>query len=196
MHSAPSRNLLRGALSPATAKEKFLEKQAERRHIVPGQEAQRKREFSPSGGANYRESSTLFFPFFSSFILSYSFRSTFFLPFFFFHISLPLSVLCFFIIIPLSVLVFIYSLFPFYVSSYLPSFQSMFLHIVPLSNLCFFISSLFPFYFPPVPTFLPFLFPSVLFLFRPSVLSCFLLLFILLFLLPSVRLLLSFVQCV
>jgi len=28
--------------------------------IVPGQQAQRKREFTPSGGANNRESSTLF----------------------------------------------------------------------------------------------------------------------------------------
>ena len=48
LYSAPSRNLLRGALSPATAKEKCLEKLAERRHIVPGQEVQCKRASSPS----------------------------------------------------------------------------------------------------------------------------------------------------
>ena len=34
--SAPSRNLLRGALSPVTAKEKCLKKLAERRHVVLG----------------------------------------------------------------------------------------------------------------------------------------------------------------
>src|SRR6218665_216420 len=33
-YSAPSRNLLRGALSPATVKEKCLKKLAERRHVV------------------------------------------------------------------------------------------------------------------------------------------------------------------
>jgi len=54
--SAPSKNLLRGALSPATAKEKCLKKLAERRD-VPGQQAQCKRKFIPSGGANDRESS-------------------------------------------------------------------------------------------------------------------------------------------
>jgi len=59
-YSAPSRNLLRGAFSLATAKEKCLKKLAEGRHIVPGQQAQRKREFIPSGGANHREISTLF----------------------------------------------------------------------------------------------------------------------------------------
>ena len=36
LYSAFSKNLLRGALSPATAKEKCLEKLAERTHIVPG----------------------------------------------------------------------------------------------------------------------------------------------------------------
>ena len=40
LYSTPSRNLLRGSLSPTTAKEKCLEKLAEKRHIVPGQEAQ------------------------------------------------------------------------------------------------------------------------------------------------------------
>ena len=35
--SAPSRDLLRGALSPDTAKEKCLKNLAERRHVVPGQ---------------------------------------------------------------------------------------------------------------------------------------------------------------
>src|SRR6218665_610547 len=59
LYSAPSRNLLRCALSPATGKEKCLKKLVERRHIVPGQQAQCKREFIPSGGANNRESSTL-----------------------------------------------------------------------------------------------------------------------------------------
>src|SRR6218665_2506630 len=44
LYSAPSRNLLRGALSPATVKEKCLEKLAERRHVVPRQQAQCKRE--------------------------------------------------------------------------------------------------------------------------------------------------------
>src|SRR6218665_1552496 len=44
LHSAPSRNLHRAALSPATAKEKCLKKLAERRHIVPRQHAQRRRE--------------------------------------------------------------------------------------------------------------------------------------------------------
>src|SRR6218665_938457 len=34
LYSAPSRNLLRGALSPATVKEKCLKKLAERRHVV------------------------------------------------------------------------------------------------------------------------------------------------------------------
>src|SRR6218665_3165107 len=52
-------NLLRGALSPATVKEKCLEKLAERRH-VPRQQAQCKRELIPSGWANNRERSTLF----------------------------------------------------------------------------------------------------------------------------------------
>src|SRR6218665_1332102 len=33
LYSAPSRNLLRGALSPATVKEKCLKKLAERRHV-------------------------------------------------------------------------------------------------------------------------------------------------------------------
>jgi len=37
LNSAPSRNLLRGVLSPATAKEKCLKKLAEGRHIVLGQ---------------------------------------------------------------------------------------------------------------------------------------------------------------
>src|SRR6218665_1826740 len=60
LYTALSRNLLRGALSPATAKEKCLKKLAEGRHIVPGQHAQRKRKFFPSGGANHREISTLF----------------------------------------------------------------------------------------------------------------------------------------
>ena len=36
---APTRNLLRGALSPAAAKEKCLKKLAERRHIDPGAES-------------------------------------------------------------------------------------------------------------------------------------------------------------
>ena len=44
LYSAPSRNLLRGALSPAMAKEKCLKKLAEGRHIVPEEQAQRKRE--------------------------------------------------------------------------------------------------------------------------------------------------------
>src|SRR6218665_1836063 len=60
LHSAPSRNLLRGALSPATAIEKCPKKLTERRHVVPGQQAECKREFISSGGANNRESSTLF----------------------------------------------------------------------------------------------------------------------------------------
>src|SRR6218665_1205611 len=47
--SAPSRNLFRGALSPATAKEKCV-----------GLQEQCKREFIPSGGANHRESLMLF----------------------------------------------------------------------------------------------------------------------------------------
>src|SRR6218665_2942865 len=34
LYSAPSRNLLRGALSPARVKEKCLKKLAERRHVV------------------------------------------------------------------------------------------------------------------------------------------------------------------
>ena len=34
LYSAPSGNLLRGALSPATVKEKCLQKLAERRHVV------------------------------------------------------------------------------------------------------------------------------------------------------------------
>ena len=34
LYSAPSRNLLRGILSPAMAKEKRLKKLAERRHVV------------------------------------------------------------------------------------------------------------------------------------------------------------------
>ena len=34
LYSAPSRNLLRGALTPATVKEKCLKKLAERRHVV------------------------------------------------------------------------------------------------------------------------------------------------------------------
>src|SRR6218665_2446108 len=59
LYSAPSRNLLRGALSPATVKEKCLKKLAERRHVVLRQQAECKREFIPSGGANNRESSTL-----------------------------------------------------------------------------------------------------------------------------------------
>ena len=58
LYSALSRNLLRGALSPATAKEKCLRKLAERRHVVPGQQAPCKRELIPGGGANNRESST------------------------------------------------------------------------------------------------------------------------------------------
>ena len=37
------------------AKEKCLKKLAERRQVVPGQEAECKREFIPSGGANNRE---------------------------------------------------------------------------------------------------------------------------------------------
>src|SRR6218665_2370928 len=60
LYSAHSRNLLRGALSPATAKEKCLKKLAERRHVVPRKQVQCKRELIPSGGANNRESSTLF----------------------------------------------------------------------------------------------------------------------------------------
>src|SRR6218665_825334 len=48
LYSAPSRNLIRGALSPATAKEKCLKQLAERRHIAPGQLAEYKREFIPS----------------------------------------------------------------------------------------------------------------------------------------------------
>src|SRR6218665_583342 len=51
LYSATSRNLLRGALSPATSKEKCL---AEGRHIVPGQLSQRNMEFIPSGGANLK----------------------------------------------------------------------------------------------------------------------------------------------
>src|SRR6218665_3097819 len=50
LYSAPSRNLLRGALIPATAKEKCLKMLAERRHVVPGQQAQCKREFFQRGG--------------------------------------------------------------------------------------------------------------------------------------------------
>src|SRR6218665_361941 len=42
LYSATKINLLRAALSPATAKEKCLKKLAEGRHIVPGQQAQRK----------------------------------------------------------------------------------------------------------------------------------------------------------
>src|SRR6218665_3364715 len=38
LYSAPSRNRLRGALSPATAKEKCLKKLAEGRHFVLGQQ--------------------------------------------------------------------------------------------------------------------------------------------------------------
>jgi len=60
LYSAPSRNLLRGALSPATAKEKRLKELAEKRYVVPGQQAQFKRKFNPSGGGNNGESSTLF----------------------------------------------------------------------------------------------------------------------------------------
>src|SRR6218665_1447274 len=60
LYSTPSRNLLRGALSPATTKEKCLKKLGGSRHIAPGQQAQRKRKFIPSGGANHRESSTQF----------------------------------------------------------------------------------------------------------------------------------------
>ena len=42
LYSAPSRNLLRGALSPATVKEKCLKKLAERKHVVkPGSGAPR-----------------------------------------------------------------------------------------------------------------------------------------------------------
>src|SRR6218665_2567005 len=59
LYSAPSRNLLRGALSPATVKEKCLKKLAERGHVVLRQQTECKREFIPSGGANNRESSTL-----------------------------------------------------------------------------------------------------------------------------------------
>ena len=43
----------------ATAKEKCLKKFAKAKHIVPGQQEQRKREFIPRGGAHHRESSTL-----------------------------------------------------------------------------------------------------------------------------------------
>src|SRR6218665_389810 len=60
LYSAPSRNLVRGARSPAMAKEKCLKELAERRRIVPLQQAEYKREFIPSGGANDRESSMLF----------------------------------------------------------------------------------------------------------------------------------------
>src|SRR6218665_1133480 len=42
LYSTPSRNLLRGALSPAKAKEICLKKPADRRQIVPGQQAQGK----------------------------------------------------------------------------------------------------------------------------------------------------------
>jgi len=49
LYSAPSRDLLRGALSLATAKEKCLKELSERRHVVPGQQAQCKRKFIPSG---------------------------------------------------------------------------------------------------------------------------------------------------
>jgi len=48
LYSTPSRNL-----SPTTAKEKCLKKLEERKHIVPGQQAQRRRKFIPSGGSNY-----------------------------------------------------------------------------------------------------------------------------------------------
>jgi len=60
LYSTPPRNLLRGALSPVMAKEKCFKRLAEGRHIVPGQQAQRKLELSPSGGDNHGESSTLF----------------------------------------------------------------------------------------------------------------------------------------
>ena len=60
LYIAPPRSLLRGALSPATAKAKCLKKLAKGRHNVPWQQAQRKREFIPSGWDNHRESSTLF----------------------------------------------------------------------------------------------------------------------------------------
>src|SRR6218665_3495101 len=52
----------RGVLirSPVPAKEKCLKTLAERRHVVPWQQAQCKRESIPSGGANNIESSTLF----------------------------------------------------------------------------------------------------------------------------------------
>jgi|SRR6218665_32468 len=60
LYSTTSRNLLRGVLSPATAKGKCLKSLQKKRHVVPGQQAQCKREFIPSGGANNRGSSTLF----------------------------------------------------------------------------------------------------------------------------------------
>src|SRR6218665_2899452 len=63
LYSSPSRHLLRGALSLASLRPKrnvLAKKLAEGRHVVPGQQAQRKREFIPSGGANHRESLTLF----------------------------------------------------------------------------------------------------------------------------------------
>src|SRR6218665_3654455 len=61
LYSAPSRNLLRGALSPATAKEKCHKKLAERRHAVLGQQAQCKRESSRlySHYAIYADSSNI-----------------------------------------------------------------------------------------------------------------------------------------
>ena len=59
IYSTASRNLLKGALSPATAKEKCLKKLAEGRHVVPGKHAQRKMEFIRSGGANHRERSMM-----------------------------------------------------------------------------------------------------------------------------------------
>src|SRR6218665_3818018 len=49
LYSTPSRNLLRGNISPVRAKEKCLKKLAERRHVVPGQQAQCKRKLIPSG---------------------------------------------------------------------------------------------------------------------------------------------------
>ena len=60
LYNAPSRNLLRGMLSRAKVKEKCFKKLAERRHVVLEQQAQCKREFIPSGGANNRVSSMLF----------------------------------------------------------------------------------------------------------------------------------------
>jgi len=60
LYRTPSRNLLGGALSPAKAKEKCLEKLAERRYIVLGQEAQCK-EFIPSGEASFVPSVASYF---------------------------------------------------------------------------------------------------------------------------------------